>query len=302
MTTPETRSNVPSTARFIPGRRRVLGALGVAAAWPWLAHAQQNAGPYVPTPWLIVDEMLKLADIRAGDFVVDLGSGDGRLVISAAERFGARGYGVDIDRTLVKLANENAAKAGVAARVRFEERDLFETPLAEATVLTLYLLPHTVVQLVPRILAEMKPGARVVSHDYALGPLQPDRHLQFDTEEKVPISGTTRTVLYLYVVPARVAGDWTLELPPAFGRAPGRLTIFQRPERVFGTALVGGKTSQLEQAAVRGEDVSFAIPDLPRRGQSARFSGKARGDVIEGLVKLPRGEAPWRATRVAAKN
>ncbi len=288
--------------RFDAGRRRALAALGIAAAWPWCALAQQNAGPYVPTPWLIVDEMLKLADIRAGDFVVDLGSGDGRLVISAAQRFGARGYGVDIDRTLVTLANENAAKAGVAARVRFEERDLFETPLAEATVLTLYLLPHTVIQLVPRILAEMQPGARVVSHDYPLGPLQPDRHLQFETEEKVPISGTTRTVLYLYIVPARVAGDWALELPPGLGQKPVRFSILQQPARVLGTATVGGVAAPLEKLVVRGADVSFAIPNLVRRGQSARFVGKARGDVIEGVVAVPSGEAPWRATRVAAKN
>jgi SAM-dependent methyltransferase len=285
--------------RFIPGRRRALAALALAAAWPWRALAQQNAGPYVPTPWLIVDEMLKLADIRADDFVVDLGSGDGRLVIAAAQRFGARGYGVDIDPELVKLANANAARAGVAARVRFEERDLFETRLGEASVLTLYLLPHTVVQLVPRILAEMKAGARVVSHDYPLGPLQPDRHLQFDTEEKVPISGTTRTVLYLYIVPARVAGDWKLELPPSLGRNPVRISIQQPPGRVLGTATVGTAAVPLEKLVVRGENVSFAIPNLARRGQPARFTGKARGDAIEGVVTAPGREAPWRATRVA---
>ena len=289
-------------ARFFPGRRLVLTALGVAAAWPWLARAQQNAGPYVPTPWKVVEEMLNLADIRADDFVMDLGSGDGRLVISAAERFGARGYGVDIDRELVKLANENAAKAGVAARVRFEERDLFETRLGEATVLTLYLLPHTVTQLVPRILAEMRPGARVVSHDYPLVPWPPDRHLQFELPEKVYISGTTRTVLYLYTVPARVAGDWTLELPPALGLKPVRVSILQQPARVLGTATIGGAPASLEKLVVRGEDVSFAIPNLGRRGQSVRFSGKAREDAIEGVVALPGGEAPWRATRAAGKN
>jgi len=288
--------------RLVPGRRRALAALGVAAAWPWLAHAQQNAGPYVPTPWKIVEEMLNLADIRADDFVMDLGSGDGRLVISAAERFGARGYGVDIDRELVKLANENAAKAGVAARVRFEERDLFETRLGEATVLTLYLLPHTVTQLVPRILAEMRPGARVVSHDYPLVPWQPDRHLQFELPEKVYISGTTRTVLYLYTVPARVGGDWTLELPPALGRERVRVSILQQPARLLGTATIGGTPASLEKLVVRGEAVSFEIPNLGRRGQSVRFSGRARGDVIEGVVALPGGEVPWRATRAAGKS
>ncbi|HLB16265.1 MAG TPA: class I SAM-dependent methyltransferase [Burkholderiales bacterium] len=288
--------------RLVPGRRRALAALGVAAAWPWLAHAQQNAGPYVPTPWKIVEEMLNLADIRADDFVMDLGSGDGRLVISAAERFGARGYGVDIDRELVKLANENAAKAGVAARVRFEERDLFETRLGEATVLTLYLLPHTVTQLVPRILAEMRPGARVVSHDYPLVPWQPDRHLQFELPEKVYISGTTRTVLYLYTVPARVGGDWTLELPPALGRERVRVSILQQPARLLGTATIGGTPASLEKLVVRGEAVSFEIPNLRRRGQSVRFSGRARGDVIEGVVALPGGEVPWRATRAAGKS
>ncbi|MGH8697673.1 MAG: SAM-dependent methyltransferase [Burkholderiales bacterium] len=286
---------------FLPGRRRALAALGVAAVFPWLARAQQKAGPYVPTPRKVVDEMLSLAEIRADDFVMDLGSGDGRLVISAAERFGARGYGVDIDRELVKLANENAAKAGVAARVRFEERDLFETPLAEATVLTLYLLPHTVIQLVPRILAEMRPGARVVSHDYPLVPWPPDRRVQFELPEKVYISGTTRTVLYLYIVPARVAGDWTLELPPALGPRPVRVSILQQPDRVLGTATIGGAPAALEKLVVRGEAVGFAIPNLGRRGQAARFAGKAHGDVIEGVVALPGGEAPWRATRVTGR-
>jgi hypothetical protein len=174
--------------------------------------------------------------------------------------------------------------------------------LGEPTVLTLYLLPHTVIQLVPRILAEMKPGARVVSHDYPLGPLRPDRYLQFELEEKVPISGTTRTVLYLYIVPARVGGDWSLELPPALASVPVRLSILQSPGRLLGAATVGGTPATLEKLAVRGEDVSFAIPNLARRGQSVRFAGKARGDAIEGRVALPGGgEAPWRATRVAAK-
>ncbi len=289
--------------RFNPGRRHALAALGAAAAWPWLAQAQQNAGPYVPTPWLIVDEMLKLADIRADDFVVDLGSGDGRLVISAAERFGARGYGVDINPELVKLANENAAKAGVAARVRFEERDLFETRLAEATVLTLYLLPHTVTQLVPRILAEMKPGARVVSHDYPLGPLQPDRHLQFDTRgEGRDQRHHAHGALSLHRARARGRRLDARAAAGARGASPCESRSSSSRPACSERRPSAAPATPLEKLVVRGEAVSFAIPNLSRRGQSVRFSGKARGDVIEGVVALPGGEAPWRATRAAAKN
>ena len=234
----------------------------------------------MPTPWKIVDDMLQLARCRQDDYVMDLGSGDGRLVITAAERFGSRGYGVDIDPKLVELANRNAAKAGVADRVKFEKRDLFETSLGDASVLTLYLLPHTVTQLVPRILAEMKPGARVVSHDYPLGPWQHDRHVQFDVAEKVEISGTTRTVLYLYIVPARIGGHWTLELPAAMGAKPGRLQIVQEPFSASGTATLGGATHSLDKLAVRGEDVQFRHRRHRCRPQAAavRRQGARRFD------------------------
>ena len=279
-------------------RRRALLLAAAAASLPALVRAQQNAGPYVPTPWKIVDDMLRLAQVRKDDFVIDLGSGDGRLVITAAERFGARGYGVDIDPALVKLATENAAKAGVADRVRFERRDLFETNLREATVLTLYLLPHTVTQLVPRIFADMPAGARVVSHDYPLGPWQPERHLVFDVPEKVEISGTTRTVLYLYVVPARVGGAWRLELPAAVAKQPVQLAFDQQPTGTKGSATIGKRQVMLEGVRIGGETVRFAIPGLAAGGRSLALEGVARGDVIEGTVPAPGGPAPWRATRV----
>jgi SAM-dependent methyltransferase len=229
---------------------------------------------------------------------MDLGSGDGRLVITAAERFGARGYGVDIDPALVKLASENAAKAGVADRVKFEKRDLFETNLADATVLTLYLLPHTVTQLVPRIFAEMRPGTRVVSHDYPLGPWQPERHLQYDLPEKVEISGTTRTVLYLYVVPARVGGNWRLDLPAAVAKQPARLAFEQQPAGTRGSATIGNRQVALEGVKIAGETVRFAIPGLAAGGKPLALEGVVRGNVIEGTATGPAGPATWRATRL----
>jgi ubiquinone/menaquinone biosynthesis C-methylase UbiE len=170
------------------------------------AHAQGSAGPYVPTPTVIVDELLKLADIKRGEFVIDLGSGDGRIVITAAKRYGASGYGIDIQESLVDLARQNARKEGVDARVKFVAGDLFNSDLSKADVVTVYLLPSTVPRLVPKLLKELRPGARVVSHDYPLEPWTPEKVLTFNFEEKVMISGTTRTVLYLYIVPPRAAG------------------------------------------------------------------------------------------------
>src|SRR5262245_19031053 len=265
-------------------RRRALVALAAGAGLPLLAGAQQNAGPYVPTPWKIVDDMLRLAAVRKDDFVIDLGSGDGRLVITAAERYGARGGGVDIDASLVKLANDNAAKAGVADRVKFERRDLFETNLSEATVLTLYLLPTSVTQLVPLIFAEMRPGARVVSHDYPLGPWQPDKHVQFDVQEKIEISGTTRTVLYLYIVPTRVGGVWQLELPPALTKQPARLTFDHHPGGTKGSATIGNRQVHLESVKIAGESVRFAIPGLAPGGKPLVVGGLARGGAVEGAA------------------
>jgi SAM-dependent methyltransferase len=281
-----------------PARRRALAALALlSAAAPLALRAQTiNAGPYVPSPSMIVDEMLKLGGVKADDYVLDLGSGDGRIVITAAQRFGASGMGVDINPDLVKLANDNAAKAGVAQRVKFAQRDLFEMSLAEPTLVTVYLLPNTVTKLVPKMLGEMKPGARVVSHDYPLSPWRHDRYIQFDTEEKVPISGTTRTVLYLYIVPARVAGQWQVELPPAVSKAPVRLDLTQDADRVSAAATAGGRPTPVGDVTVRGETVRIPLTGLPG-GRGVVLEGRARGDVMEGT--LPGSGGAWRATRVA---
>jgi len=166
---------------------------------PVTATPVEAAAPYVPTPVSIVDEMLTLAGVGPNDVVVDLGSGDGRLVISAVSKYKARrGFGVDIDPALVKLANENAAKAGVADRVQFFERDLFVTDVSTATVVTLYLLPSIMAKVENKLQADLKPGTRVVSHDYPFPTWSVTRTKELDVAEKVRISGTTFTRLLLY--------------------------------------------------------------------------------------------------------
>lgn len=188
-------------------RRTLIGALLVPLVLPRLARAQGkppveniDGGPYVPTPDVVVSRMLELADVRRNDLVVDLGSGDGRLVIEAARRYGARGLGVEREARLVDLARAAAQKANVADRVSFRQGDIFETDLRGATVVTLYLLPRLLVLLLPKLRAELAPGARIVSHDYPLDPWPADRTLEFDVPEKEALLMTARTQLFLYVV------------------------------------------------------------------------------------------------------
>jgi len=282
-----------------PGRRRLLAALPLAALAPATALGQRNAAPYVPTPWPIVDAMLDLAQVRSGDFVIDLGCGDGRLVLTAARRFGARGYGVDINPELVALANRSAGEAGVADRVRFETRDLFETDLRKATVLTLYLLPNAVVELVPRIREQMPAGARVVSHDYPLTPWPPEKHVELDVPEKRQITGTAYTVLFLYIVPARVGGEWRLDLPAFVAPEPARLSITQEVRSSAATVSVAGRTVDVG-VSVHGDAVRLALPPLLPGGARASLEGRVRDGSLEGTLDSARGRGVWRASRLGA--
>ena len=159
------------------------------------AFAQRTQVPdviYVPTPYEVVDEMLKLANVKKGDVLYDLGSGDGRIPVTAAKKFGIRAVGVDIDPQRIEEAKENAKKNGVAKLVEFRNEDLFRTRFGEATVVTLYLLPDLNVKLRPRLLAELKPGTRIVSHQFDMGTWKPDR--------KVELNGRT---IYLWTIPPR---------------------------------------------------------------------------------------------------
>jgi tRNA G37 N-methylase Trm5 len=166
--------------------------LGILLACTTVAQAQQPDVIYVPTPQDVVDEMLRLAKVGKGDVLYDLGSGDGRIAVTAAKRYGIRATGIDIDPQRIQEANENARRNGVTQLVQFRLEDLFKANFSEATVVTLYLLPDLNVKLRPRLLAELKPGTRIVSHQFDMGTWQPERKLE--------LNGRT---IYLWTIPPR---------------------------------------------------------------------------------------------------
>jgi hypothetical protein len=279
---------------------RYLGVAAIAASLVASACAQTtpatpqvNFGPYVPTPTVIVTELLKLADLKPGEFIIDLGSGDGRIVTTAAKQYGARGFGIEIQPQLVDQANANARAEGVGDRVKFIRQDLFLADIREANVITLYLLPSTVTKLVPKFMNDLKPGTRIISHDYPLAPWDPDRVEEFSFEEKIRISGTTRTVLYRYIVPARIAGTWDARLPTAVGKA-GRLVFTQEPNlNVKGTAEIDGRSVTLDDVRLRGDALTFNLPPVGASRQ--RVAMKAR--VADGAMQVSgEGVGNWTAT------
>lgn len=227
--------------------------------------------PQVATDLEVVDAMLGLAEIRPDDFVIDLGSGDGRILIAAARSHGARGLGVDIDPARVREAGANARAAGVTGLVRFRREDLFRTPLGEADVVTLYLTQAVNLRLRPRILAEMRPGARVVSHDFDMGAWR--------WEERRRVGTAT---IYLWTVPARIAGEWTLSVDGL--SVP--LVIDQQYQTFTGTV----REARIQQGQINGDRIRF----ISNMGEGRRvFEGRVEGNTIVPLD--PR--AGWRAVR-----
>ena len=251
----------------------------------------KDAGPYVPSPQSVVADMLKVAEVGPADFVIDLGSGDGRIVLTAAKVFGAQGFGVEIKDDLVKKSNEAARREGLAERVKFIKQDLFKTDISQATVLTMYLLPDTVNLLKDKFLAELKPGTRIISHDYPLTGWIPEKYLQMDLEDKVQISGVTTTLIYMYIVPAKVAGNWRATMPAAVSRQPATLQLKQQLTRVSGSARLDGKEVPLEDVKLRGEHLSFRLT-----GRKGEFTGQVKGKSIEGMVDSGGSKAPWSAS------
>ncbi|MGQ0510612.1 MAG: SAM-dependent methyltransferase [Betaproteobacteria bacterium] len=279
---------------------KVLRTIALAAALlscGAVAQAQTkepvNAGPYVPSPQSVVADMLKMADIGPKDFVIDLGSGDGRIVLTAAKVFGASGFGVEIQDKLVKEANEAAKIQGVADRVKFITADLFKTDISKATVLTMYLLPNTVNMLKDKLLGELRPGTKILSHDYPLSGWIPERYVQMDLEDKVAISGVTTTLIYLYMVPAKLGPAWTATVPAGVSKDPIRLNLRQQVTRVSGTARVGGRDVSVEDGKLRGEKLSFR---LGLGGKGYEFIGTVKDNaIVDGSVAGAGTRGTWTA-------
>ena len=186
------------------------GGAPLALAGMGGAYAAEPSVPYVPTPQEVVERMLEIAKVGPQDYLIDLGSGDGRIVVTAAKKYGARGFGVDLNPVRIKESVENAAKAGVSDRAAFHQRDLFDTNLSDATVITMYLLPRVNLELRPKLL-ELQPGTRLVSHDFSMDDWKPDAFVEMDVKEKYGDSGG-KSSIYFWIVPARVAGPWRWEL------------------------------------------------------------------------------------------
>jgi SAM-dependent methyltransferase len=255
--------------------------------------ATPGAFPDVPTPYLpsteiAVDEMLRLAGTGPDDLVVDLGSGDGRVVIAAARDYGARGLGIEIDPKLVAESESNARRAGVAERVAFRQGDVLAADYREATIVTLYLLPGLVDRLKPRLLAELRPGTRIVAHDYGFSDWKPDR--------SVVISKT----YHLYLVPAAIAGKWRLHATLPEGEREFDFELEQRYQEIRGGARVAGGYLPAFEARLAGDRIAFVLVES---GTSHRFEGRVQGTLLmEGTVRSGPGRNPvagsWRATRV----
>jgi hypothetical protein len=267
---------------------------GACAALVLGAPARADEVPYVQTPQNVVDAMLEIAGVRATDYLIDLGSGDGRIVITAAQRYGTRGLGIDYDAYLVDESTRRARAAGVADRASFVQQDIFEADLSRATVVTMYLLPAVNLALRPRLLATLKPGTRLVSHDWDMGDWEPDAKAEVLAPDK-PVGLLKQSTVYLWIVPAQAAGQWRTRLPLPGGFAEATLALEQRFQVLEGVARIGAHELPVEEALVRGPHVFFGVGEGPER---LRFQGRVFADRMVGRVTTADERThAWRAVR-----
>ena len=229
---------------------------------------------WVPTPQALVDKMLDLAKLTSNDVLMDLGSGDGRTVITAAKR-GVRAMGIEYNPDMVELSKRNAAKENVSDKATFVKADLFESDFSKASVITMFLLPDINLKLRPKILG-LKPGTRIVSNTFTMGEWTADGTVNADEKEGC----RSYCVAYLWIVPAKVDGTWKL--------AQGELQLKQDFQMLSGTLKTGDKTVPIN-GRMRGDQITFTAA-------GTEYSGKVNGNTLEGSIK---GDGTWTASRVA---
>jgi SAM-dependent methyltransferase len=235
---------------------------------------------WVPTPEELVERMLRMAQATPNDFVIDLGSGDGRIAIAAAKKFNARAMGIEYNPDMVEVSNRNAAKEGVAGKARFVKADIFESDFSQATIITMYLLPGLNLKLRPKLL-DMKPGTRIVSHQFNMDDWQPDEITNIDGRRA-----------YFWLIPAKVAGTWRFQS----GSDGLDVTLEQKYQTLEGTVKLGTVNAGLRDAKLAGDKISFAFVD--QGGVRRDFTGKVSGNTMDGTMKLETGpESRWTATK-----
>jgi SAM-dependent methyltransferase len=268
-----------------------LLAAAVAGVLPVQAQAQANKEQYqpqvgqagkdvvwVPTPQSLVDKMLEMAKVTPKDHVIDLGSGDGRTVITAA-RIGATAHGIEYNADMVELSRSNAAQQDLGGRATFEQGDIFESDFSKATVITMFLLPDINLRLRPTIL-DLRPGTRIVSNSFTMEEWEPDQTVTVSEDCE------NYCTAFLWIVPARVAGTW--QLPQ------GELQLVQEFQTLSGTLESGGKSVPITGARLRGDQIEFSVA-------GKRYTGTVSGAVMKGTAKSRGTSASWTATRVGAR-
>lgn len=278
-------------------RRRFLAggvALMAASAGPLVAQSQFVVVPFVPTPQVVVDEMLRLAGVTAKDVVYDLGSGDGRIVISAARTFGAQAVGIELDDHLIYQSEESARQANVLQRVKFLQQDFFKTDFSQASVITMYLLPGVMRKLRERML-QLKPGTRLVAHDFDFDDWRPDAKT------------TIRKNVFLWIVPAQAGGRWQVRVPlpaSAGNELAFEMELRQKYQELDGFVRFEGQPGGLWEARLEGERIRFVVVDSRDRDHESTlyFDGRVAGTAMEGEVVRGVGSQQarfkWRAGKV----
>lgn len=272
--------------------------------------------PFVPTPVEVVEEMLKMAHVGKDDVLYDLGCGDGRIVITAAKKFGCRGVGIDIDPERIRDSRKNAIEAGVQDRVQFKQMDLFQAEISEATVVTLYLLTEVNLRLRPILLRELKPGTRVVSHEFNMGKWEPDvsttvktgdyeNPLVEDYWDLYEVDYWDSHMVYFWIVPANVTGTWKVTIPDISGKNELTLKLNQEFQRVRGEAFEGISPIPvfIKDEKIKGNILQFTMErKLKGRTESMHFEGSVEGHIMQGTLKIEgspgKEKIKWKARRV----